>query len=101
MISMLPSVYCRYLGIGRSTAALLLLFGCATCSGFDSPAQPRQTEKSGQAAEETTRRFKAAVAACQAERCGEGQRELIPLLVANPSSFEINERTGLGDGALG
>src|SRR5882762_5139377 len=101
MIEMLPSVYCRYLRIGRSTAALLLLFGCATCSGFDSPEQPRQSEKSGQAAEETTRGFKAAVAAYQAERYGEAQRELIPLLAANPNSFEINELTGLVYVALG
>jgi tetratricopeptide (TPR) repeat protein len=101
MISMLPSVYCRYLGIGRSTAALLLLFGCATCSGFDSPDEPPRSEKSGQAAEETTRRFQVAVAAYQAERYAEAQRELIPLLAANPNSFEVNELTGLVYVALG
>ena len=101
MISMLPSVYSRYLGIGRSTAALLLLFGCATCSGFDSPEQLTRSEKSGQAGEETTRRFQAAVAAYQAERFSEAQRELIPLLEANPNSFEINELTGLVYVALG
>jgi tetratricopeptide (TPR) repeat protein len=101
MISMLPSVYCRYLQIGRPTTALLLLFGCATCSGFASPEQPRRSKKYGQAAEETTRRFQAAVAAYQAERYGEAQRELISLLASNPNSFEINELTGLVYVALG
>jgi tetratricopeptide (TPR) repeat protein len=101
MISMLPGVYCRYLGIGRSTATLLLLFGCATCSGFGSPEQAPRPEKSGHASEETTRRFQAAVAAYQAERYGEAQGELIPLLAANPNSFEINELTGLVYVALG
>src|SRR5882762_10835404 len=101
MISMLPGVYCGYLGIGRSTAALLLPFACATCSGFNSPEQLRQSEKSGQAVEETAHQFQAAVAAYQAERYGEAQRELIPLLAANPNSFEINELTGLVYVALG
>src|SRR5437016_11541627 len=36
----------RSLEIGRSTAALLLLFGCATCSGFDSPDESLPSEKS-------------------------------------------------------
>ncbi|HTF23022.1 MAG TPA: hypothetical protein VK937_03775, partial [Candidatus Limnocylindria bacterium] len=75
MVSMLPSVYSRYLGIGRSTTALLLLFGCATCSDFAGPEQPRRSEKSGQAGEETTRRFQAAVVAYQAERFSEAQQE--------------------------
>jgi tetratricopeptide (TPR) repeat protein len=101
MLSMLPSVYCRYLRIGRSTAALLFLFGCVTCSGFDSPDEPRQSENNGQASEENTHRFQAAVAAYQAERYGEAQLELTPLLAANPSSFEINELTGLVYVALG
>src|SRR6266436_9774563 len=101
MISMLPGVYCRYLGSGWSAAAFLLLFGCPTCSGFDSPEQLTRSEKSGQAGEETTRRFQAAVAAYQAERYGEAQRELIRLLAANPNSFEINELTGLVYVALG
>jgi len=100
MISMLPSVYCRYLGIGRSTAALLLLFGCATCSGFDSPEQPRQSENPARPPKKPPAGLRLPLLPTKPSATA-STTGAHPLLAANPNSFEINELTGLVYVALG
>jgi tetratricopeptide (TPR) repeat protein len=105
MTTMLQNVHRQYLRTCR-TKVLLLIFTSAICSDLDNSLvvlavqQPRSA-KSGRATQDATGRFQVAVNAYQAERYAEAQRELLPLLAANPDSFEINELTGLVYVALG
>ncbi len=73
---------------------------------FDKPrvalaAQGTHPTKSAPGQGDVNRRFEAAVAAYQAQDYIKALRELQPLLAAYPSSFEINELTGLVYVALG
>ena len=106
MNRLLQNVSFQYLGSRRFMTALLLIFASAICSDLDSSsvalaAQQPRSAKSDQTTTDATRRFQAAVAAYQAQKYAEAQRQLLPLLAANPNSFEINELTGLVDAALG
>src|SRR5260370_5138516 len=106
MTRMLQNVSFQRLRSRRLVTALLLLFAAAISSHLDNSSvvravQPQRSANSGRATQDATGRFQVGLNAYQAERYAEAQRELLPLLAANPDSFEINELTGLVYVALG
>jgi len=82
-------------GIRRLTVCLLCTFVLlpSIAAPRDHPAAPARTPD--KAAEQTRRRFLAALTAYRGQRYSAAQGELASLLASNPASFEINELAGL------